>query len=151
MEYIKIVVESGDDKEKISHFGVYGIILNPKDNTVLLIKKARGPYTGMLDLPGGSPEFNETLEETLCREVSEETGLQVQQCKQLQSILNIGKYKELLLRHIGIIYFVNATGRLKKTTDFQDSNDCKWVNIQEISKLNCTPFAKKIEAILGLQ
>ena len=42
---------------------------------ILLIKKARGPYTGLYDLPGGSQEKNETFEETLIREIKEETGL----------------------------------------------------------------------------
>ena len=37
-----------------SHKGVYGIIR--KGNQILLIRKARGPYTGLYDLPGGSPE-----------------------------------------------------------------------------------------------
>lgn len=33
------------------YIGVYGIILN--EGKILLIKKARGPYKGMYDLPGG--------------------------------------------------------------------------------------------------
>ncbi len=34
-----------------THLGVYGFI--NKGNTCLLIKKARGPYINMFDLPGG--------------------------------------------------------------------------------------------------
>lgn len=62
------------NKEQISHLGVYAVITNAK-NQILLIKKSRGPYKGMLDLPGGGPEFHETFEQTLEREVMEETVL----------------------------------------------------------------------------
>ena len=50
-----------------NHFGVYAIIL--KGNSILLIKKSRGPYKGKLDLPGGRQELGETHLETLIREV----------------------------------------------------------------------------------
>ena len=55
-----------------SHKGVYAII--KKNNQILVIRKARGPYTGLYDLPGGTPEDSETPEETLKREIKEETN-----------------------------------------------------------------------------
>lgn len=139
-----------DIKDQVSHFGVYGIILNQADNTILLIKKSRGPYTGMLDLPGGSPEFNETLEQTLCREILEETGLTVNAYKQLESILNIGEYGQINLRHVGVIYLVDASGKIKETTDQQDSEGSIWINISDIPTVNCTPFVKIITSTLKL-
>ena len=58
-----------------SHRGIYGIIR--RDNQILLIRKARGPYTGLYDLPGGSPEAGETPEQTVIREIKEETNCDV--------------------------------------------------------------------------
>lgn len=55
------------------HFGVYGLWRD--DGKVVLVRKTRGPYTGLLDLPGGSPEPGETAEETLERELREEVGV----------------------------------------------------------------------------
>jgi 8-oxo-dGTP pyrophosphatase MutT (NUDIX family) len=55
-----------------SHFGVYGLVR--EGDLLLVVRKARGPYTGWLDLPGGTPEVGETREETLVREMREETG-----------------------------------------------------------------------------
>ena len=55
------------------HLGVYGLII--KDEKILLIKKVTGPYDGKLDLPGRTIEFGETPEETLRRELLEETVL----------------------------------------------------------------------------
>lgn len=54
------------------HFGVYGVCI--ERGAVLTIRKARGPYTGLLDLPGGTPEADESHEETLRRELLEETA-----------------------------------------------------------------------------
>lgn len=59
-----------EETKQYSHVGVYGICI--KNNAVLLIKKSRGPYKGMYDLPGGRMESGETIEEGLKREFMEE-------------------------------------------------------------------------------
>lgn len=60
---------------KERHVGAYGVCL--RDGQLLVIRKARGPYTGRFDLPGGGIEFGERPSETVVRECSEETGVQV--------------------------------------------------------------------------
>ena len=57
------------------HFGVYGAWL--QDGRLVTVEKARGPYTGWFDLPGGSPEPGESAELTLRRELVEECGVAV--------------------------------------------------------------------------
>ena len=57
------------------HLGAYGIVI--ENNKILLIKKVTGPYDGKLDLPGGTIEFCERPEETLKRELLEETGINI--------------------------------------------------------------------------
>ena len=56
----------------IDYLGIYGVCL--KENKVLCIKKARGPYKNRFDLPGGSQKTSEGFTETLVREFLEETG-----------------------------------------------------------------------------
>jgi 8-oxo-dGTP pyrophosphatase MutT (NUDIX family) len=56
------------------HFGVYGVVLNEDRTEILVVEKSRGPYKGFYDLPGGQPLLAEMLEETLARELMEETG-----------------------------------------------------------------------------
>ena len=53
-------------------FGVFGAHLDGA--RLLVVRKATGPFTGWLDLPGGSLDSGETLEEALIRELTEETG-----------------------------------------------------------------------------
>jgi 8-oxo-dGTP pyrophosphatase MutT (NUDIX family) len=56
------------------HFGVYARIRTA--GRILLVHKTRGPYAGLLDLPGGSPEPGESWTQTLERELHEELGTQ---------------------------------------------------------------------------
>ncbi|ONI67793.1 hypothetical protein BWI15_32420 [Kribbella sp. ALI-6-A] len=57
------------------HFGVYA--LWRQDARIVLVRKARGPYSGLLDLPGGSPERGESELVTLRRELREECGVEL--------------------------------------------------------------------------
>lgn len=57
----------------MEHYSDYGIWR--QSGLVVAIRKGRGPYLGMLDLPGGSPQLGETAIETLERELQEECGI----------------------------------------------------------------------------
>lgn len=127
-----------------SHFGVYALILDQSKKSVLLIKKARGPYTGRYDLPGGSPEPTELLEETLHREVKEETNCDVKEARQIGGISARFHYKkdgeDALLRHLGVIYNVQVSGTPRTDSDGEDSNGCVWLKIDSLNDKNTTPF-----------
>lgn len=135
-----------------SHFGVYALIQSKKSNSVLVIEKARGPYTGRYDLPGGSPEGQELLEETLVREVMEETGCDILEMKQLAALSAKFSYSrdktDALLRHIGVIYEAQVSADIKLDADGEDSLGCRWVSIDELTDDNATPFIfMAIEAV----
>lgn len=90
--------------EKITHLGIYGILI--KDGKILLIQKSRGPYNGKLDLPGGKPEFGETILETFIHEIYEETSITVLQARHHNYFTCIihDLEKKRLMYHIGIIF-----------------------------------------------
>ena len=101
-----------------AHRGIYAII--KKEGKILVIKKARGPYTGLYDLPGGSPEGNETPEETVIREVKEETNCDVQSFsnKREETILFSDFTKESgevgCMQHTGVLFDVEVSGSFDK-------------------------------------
>ena len=127
------------------HFGVYGIF--KEDKKILLIKKARGPYTGLYDLPGGSQEAGESFEETLKREFLEETGLTLKSFsyKEEKTIIFSDFTKESLkegtLAHQGMFYDIKeAVGDISSLGDGIDSLGAKWVDIDTLTPQNATPF-----------
>jgi 8-oxo-dGTP diphosphatase len=48
-----------------------------RDDSILLIRRGRGPAAGEWSLPGGRVAFGEELHEAVVREVAEETGIEV--------------------------------------------------------------------------
>lgn len=62
--------------EGVQKIGVAAVIINGEK--ALLLRRKKGDYLeGLLDLPGGGVEANETMEQALRREVFEETALTV--------------------------------------------------------------------------
>lgn len=57
-------------------------------NKILLIKRRTSPFKGYWALPGGRVDAGETVEQTVVREVREETGLEV------AIVHKIGEYHE---------------------------------------------------------
>ncbi len=125
-----------------SHFGIYAAII--QNGHILVIRKARGPYTGLLDLPGGTPEPLEMPEETLYREVHEETGCTVtthQQGLPAGALFHHTKNGQpAIFHHLGIIYPCTITGTPRTTGDGEDSNGCLWLPLAEATPHTVTPF-----------
>ena len=126
------------------HKGVYGIIRQGKK--ILVIKKARGPYTGLYDLPGGTPEENETPEQTLIREIKEETNCDVVQYKnKREKVILFTKFLDKnnqpgCFQHTGILFDVDVVGEPSSIPDGLDSNGAIWMDINLLDDTNATPF-----------
>lgn len=63
------------------------IIIYPEDK-ILLIKRSSPPFIGYWALPGGRSELGEAVEQTVVREVKEETGTDV------RVLRKVGEYHE---------------------------------------------------------
>lgn len=135
-----------------THLGIYGLIT--KNDSILLIEKTRGPYKGLLDLPGGKIEHGETLEEALVREINEETGIIVNKFEIITvltfSINYIDNDKEISLHHIGIICVVKdfCEKYFSKDLDQEDAKNSNWYKIKDLKSQSLTPFAKHSLAFL---
>ena len=126
-----------------SHFGVYALI--EFEGTLLLVKKSQGPYCGLWDLPGGRPEYGESLFEALQRELFEETGLRLKQATIIKSVFfSLDYQKEELtinFHHEALIF---------KATDFDLSrydskicmHDVEGCAMVPISSLKSQPLSR---------
>ncbi len=138
---------------KSTHVGAYGFLI--RDGKIALIKKARGGYTGLLDIPGGGIEHHETPVEALKREFMEEAGVTVIQYKLLTATSRTFQWQieeDVIedLHHIGILYQVEASEEhAKEEADGLDSNGCSFYEINELKEKDLTPFAIEGLKILG--
>ena len=127
------------------HLGVYGVIV--KDDRVLLVKKSRGAYTGKYDLPGGSLEHGEKPVETLKREIMEEVGVNVKNCRIMDANSVVVDWDNPYINerehmhHIGIIYDVEIEdGDIKTDADGLDSLGAVWYSLSKIKKEKISPL-----------
>jgi mutator protein MutT len=135
--------------KEIKKFGFFGIVAYRKN--YVLIKKARGPFKGKWDLPGGKSDFGESPEEALKREIREESGIKIKSAVLKEAVSYTHSYKNpagrnVRLYHVGIIYGCAAKNLkgLKNDADGQDSLGAKLFTKKEIGKLKLTPLAKKV-------
>lgn len=82
---------------------IVAIIENSK-NEVLVARRAKDPAKGTLDLPGGFAEMGETIEETVRREILEETRLKIDSLKYIFSIPNRYVYSEFEVHTMDLFF-----------------------------------------------
>jgi ADP-ribose pyrophosphatase YjhB (NUDIX family) len=102
-----------------------------RNNKILTVERARGFYRGMLGLPGGHVEENETEQEALLREVKEETGLIVS----IKGKIPILKSKLLnndFRRQVNAYETVIVGGELKRQKS--EVNSINWSTADELLK-----------------
>ena len=111
---------------KYTHLGAYGLIVD--NNCIVLVKKAKGPYTGLLDLPGGTIEYGEKPYDTVIRELKEEVGVEVKDYElfDTDSVLYDYEHKgeKQVIHHIGVFYKINSyNGKIKKDIELDEINN----------------------------
>lgn len=114
---------------------------NPSAATVALIQNERGewlcvrrakePARGTLDLPGGFSDMFETSEQGVCREVKEETGLDVDRVEFLFSLPNQYLYSGFNVHTIDMFYRCHVSDTsLARAAD--DAGELLWLRPQDI-------------------
>jgi 8-oxo-dGTP diphosphatase len=133
------------------HIGVYGIA--QKGSEILLIRKSRGPYKGLFDLPGGGVEFAESLEQALHREFKEEIGGEIE----IETFHKALDHNSTWIddgivthtHHIALYYLVSLlSDQINTEPDGHDSDGALWLDRSMISKENLSPVAYKALAML---
>lgn len=104
-----------------------------KDNQILLIKRLRGDYVGLLGLPGGKIEKNEHLSEAAIREILEESGIESDFKNHL------GFVSEHLIENGNVLqhFLLHICELEPKTTDILNDSEGKlaWFNLDDLQNL----------------
>lgn len=126
-----------------THYGVYALVFDHPRASILLIKKALGAYTGLYDLPGGTPDAGETDLDTMKREVQEETGCTVVESRLLGRFETEFPWKDgnrdRVLRHISCVFLASVSGTPSPDPAGGDSAGCVFVPLAGLSAVNAAP------------
>lgn len=119
----------------------FEFFINPAAAVVAFITNSRGellvqrrrfePAKGTLDLPGGFADVLETAEESVVREVMEETAMEVISARYMFSMPNVYRYSGMDINTLDLFFEceVKDTSVLKAG---DDAAECLWIPLSEI-------------------
>jgi len=116
--------------------GVGAVIIS--NGKILLEKRKNEPGKGKWSIPGGLVELGENIEQTVIREVREETGLEVEKPEHIDVVDNIIRdgNGEIKYHFVIIDYFVKLKGGTMKATS--DAEELRWIALDEVEKYDLT-------------
>jgi mutator protein MutT len=108
------------------------------DGKLLLEKRKNEPGKGKWSIPGGLVELGESVEQTVVREVKEETGLEVEKPEHIDVVDNVVRDEDGKVKYHFVIidYFVKLKGGTVKA--MSDAEELRWVSLGEVEKYDLT-------------
>lgn len=103
------------------------------DGKVLLVKRGLEPSKGMLDLPGGFVDPNESNEEALRRELVEELQLKVKHVSYLFSFPNTYLYKQVSYNTVDSFFEVNLPRLPELFLQKSELAEFVWIAAEDIN------------------
>lgn len=109
------------------------VVFTYEDKVLFTVRKV-DPDKGKLDLPGGFVDPNETAEETACREIKEELGLDLvpKDLKYITTSPNNYLYKNVPYRTMDIFYEYNLTSDIISVMAKDEIEALIWIKRTEI-------------------
>jgi 8-oxo-dGTP pyrophosphatase MutT (NUDIX family) len=117
-------------------FGQKTFIINDEKKILIMTRKNEVVYEDIWDIPGGKLEDNNSLYESIKREVKEETGLTL---TKIISVISTSKFvgivedKPLIFRNI---YLSKAEGEIHLS---DEHSEFKWISTEELDKFTFIP------------
>ncbi|MBS3057803.1 MAG: NUDIX hydrolase [Candidatus Diapherotrites archaeon] len=138
---------------KLHIVSVVAVIPN-KDGKILVLKRSDREiaYPGLYTFPGGKIENNDTIEETLIKEVKEEAGLVLKPGKILLKDKAFTRPDGQTVKVFSYLCFAENPESIK--IDKNDFTDFKWISLQELKQLRHVGIEeefKKAEELLNLK
>jgi mutator protein MutT len=125
------------------------IIVENKKGEILLVKRKTDPFKDYWDLPGGFIDLDETLEESLIREIKEELGIKLTDFHYFRSYFDTYFYKDVNYHTLGMIFTGIIDQQNLKPTD--DVSEAKFFPKKNIpwKKLSFNNVKKALKDYLG--
>ena len=111
------------------------IVCNGK---ILLEKRKSEPGRGKWTIPGGLVELGESAEQTVIREVKEETNLKVEEPKLIDVVnsITLDENDKIKYHFVIVDYFVKLEGGKLKAAD--DAAKLRWVPFDKVENYDLT-------------
>lgn len=120
--------ENGN-KASLRHTVIDALVLNGKNEILLVKRVGKILESGKWALPGGFVERNETITEAVKREVKEETGWDVKNIK-LIKIIDIPNRPNEDRQNISFVHKCQAVKKTGKAD--KESSEQKWFNLSSL-------------------
>ncbi|MEM2999647.1 MAG: NUDIX hydrolase [Candidatus Bathyarchaeia archaeon] len=118
-------------------------------NKILLIKRRTVPFRGFWALPGGRVDPGETVEQTIVREVKEETGLDVEIVQKIGDYHEQGVQDGIEYDYYPACFLVKVVGgKIKKQES--EIEEIKLFNLNDIPNQLAFEHAQMIRDFLAL-
>ena len=104
------------------------------DGALLMVRRGKEPYAGHWSVPGGTLEHGELLTDAVRREVSEETGIEIDVGDLLGILEWPGDPHYVILDYVATP--LDAAAALEPG---DDAAEARWVPLDDVPKLECTP------------
>jgi ADP-ribose pyrophosphatase YjhB (NUDIX family) len=116
--------------------GVGAIIIT--EGKILLVKRGTEPGKNKWSVPGGLVKLGETIQETVTREVKEESNLDVEPYRLIDAVNNIEKDSNGNLRYHFVIIDFLVKLKSEVLAAGSDVLMAKWVSFDEVEEYNLT-------------
>ena len=108
-----------------------GAIITNFAGEILLIERAREPGLGMLGMPGGFVDPNESAEEAVRREIREEVGIEVGRLNFLITAPNTYNYHGVVLPVLDVFFSAKVVDGQEVLQDLAEVSSWMWTGISE--------------------
>ena len=111
-----------------------------RDNKILLLRRNKPPFKGLWGMPGGKLEFGEYIEDTIKREIFEETGLNIK-LKRILAVLSEIFFNTTTKEDYwhAILFLCEVTiDDVSKVKNSSEGN-LEWFDLDDLSKTEIIP------------
>lgn len=124
------------------YVAAHGLLIND-NNEILILKRSKSTdyMPDKWDIPGGSVEFGEIVEDALIREFVEETKLNVFPIKPIHIYSNMGQLPHR--QTIQIVYLCKFD-KGEVLLNPEEHSEYKWIKYSDLNKYECIAFLESL-------